>query len=143
MSFIEWCNNNQGFINAILSMSTILISIVAVCISLMVAYLPYRKRIVINPIFGLNKYGYYLELDIANSGNKLIGIKYIDIKYKNKTIGDTCKRRFVEPSKTTKFYIKLDINDQELQYDIDAWADIEICDTEGKEYKFKTPIAMG
>lgn len=43
MEIIEWCNNNQGFISAILSLLTLIASIIAIIISIVTSRLPLRK----------------------------------------------------------------------------------------------------
>ena len=109
MELIEWCNENEGFINAILSILTLTISTIALYSSIKLAYLPYRKRIIINPIFGMKKDKYNLELIIANTGNRLIGINYIIVKYNNIDVGSIDKKTFIQPSQTDTFYIDLNL----------------------------------
>lgn len=53
MDFITWCNDNESFIGEILSMLTLIISIIALYASIRLAYIPYKKRILINPVFGI------------------------------------------------------------------------------------------
>ena len=45
--FIEWCNLNQGFISAILALTSIVLSVVAILVSIRVAKLPFRKKIAV------------------------------------------------------------------------------------------------
>lgn len=143
MNIIQWCNSNEGFINAILSILTLIISVIAIYSSIKLAYIPYKKRILINPVFGIKFDKYYLELTIANSGNKLIGINSITVKYGDTYIGGNDKKKFVEPSKTKKYFIDMDLREEEIKYDKNAKVEIEIYDTEGKEYKFKSGLALG
>ena len=143
MNIVQWCNNNEGFTSAILSMLTLIISIVAIYSSIKLAYIPYKKRVIINPVFGMKKDKFYLELTIANSGNKLIGINYIIVKYKNIYIGGNDKKKFIEPSKTKRFFIDMDLKYEDIKFDNNPKVEIEICDTERKEYKFKSGLAMG
>lgn len=143
MEFIEWCNNNEGFIGAILSILTIIVSIIALYTSIRLAYIPYKKRLLINPVFGFKQDKYYLELMVANSGNKLVGISYILVNYKKSWIGGNDKQKFIKPSQTKKFFIELDLNENDTKFDNNPQIEILICDTEKKEYKFKTALAMG
>ncbi len=143
MNIIEWCNTNVGFVNAILSISTLFISCIAIVCSIKVAYIPYKKRIQISPTFGIKNDKFYLELIIANSGNKLIGISSIIVYYRDTDIGTNFKQKFVEPSKTEYFFIDMDLKQEEIKYDKNAIVKIEICDTEDKKYKFKVGLVMG
>ena len=143
MNIIQWCNSNVGFINAVLSISTLIISIIAVYISIKLAYIPYKKSILINHAFGMKYDKYYLELVIANSGNKLISINDITVKYKDTYIGGSDKKKFIEPSKTRKYFIDMDLRYEETKYDKNAAVTIELSDTEGKKYKFKVGLAFG
>ena len=81
MEFIEWCNNNEGFIVAILSMLTLVISIIALFTTIRLAYIPYKKRLLINPVFGFKYSKYYFQFTVDNYGNKLFGINSITIDY--------------------------------------------------------------
>ena len=47
MCFIEWCNQNNGFISAILSIIGLLLSIIAIVISIHTARLPYKKKLLL------------------------------------------------------------------------------------------------
>lgn len=41
--FIEWCNENKGFISAVLAIASFLLSIFAIEISIIVAKMSYKK----------------------------------------------------------------------------------------------------
>lgn len=47
MEIIEWCNNNQGFISAILSLLTLIASIIAIIISIVTSRLPFKKKLLL------------------------------------------------------------------------------------------------
>lgn len=143
MDIVQWCNNNEGFISAILSILTLIISIIAIYSSIKLAFLPYKKSILINPVYGIREDKYYLELNVANSGNKLIGISYITIKYKDTYIGGNDEQKFIAPSKTKRFFIDMELKYEDVKFDKNPKVKIEICDTERKEYKFKSGLAMG
>ncbi len=142
MDIVEWCNENVGFTNAILSIITILISVIAIVISIKMAYVPYKKKIIIRPEFGIDKdKSYYVELTIVNSGNKLIGINSITISYKNEFVGATGEKRYIEPSKIEKYYIKTEVKQIDIKIENNPIIGIRIKDTENKEYQFKEEIA--
>lgn len=44
---IEWCNNNTGFATIVLSILTLIVSIIAIFVSLSTARLPYKKKILV------------------------------------------------------------------------------------------------
>ena len=46
MQFIEWCNANNGFLTALLSILTLFVSVIAVVVSIHTARLPYRRKLV-------------------------------------------------------------------------------------------------
>lgn len=141
MNIIEWCNYNVGFTNALLSIITISISIIAIFISIRVAYVPYKKKIIIRPEFGIDENGlYYVELTIANAGNKLIGIDRIIISYKHEFIGANDEKRYIEPSKIEKYYIKTELCKNDIERDNETIIEIRIDDTEKEKHKFKEEI---
>lgn len=65
--FIEFCNDNQGFISAILSFFTILISIIAVFVSIHASKLPYKKKL---------KLEYKIVYGVLQGSGDLIPLKY-------------------------------------------------------------------
>lgn len=142
-NFVKWCNCNEGFISAVLSVLTLVISIIAIWISVRLAYIPYKKRIFINPVFDIKENEYELNLTIANSGNKLIGISYVTVYYKNEYIGDNSEQKFIEPSKTSDYFIELNLNEENVKFDKNSKVKIVVHDTEKKEYKFKVNLAVG
>lgn len=142
-NFVKWCNCNEGFVSAVLSVLTLMTSIIAIWISVRLAYIPYKKRIFINPVFDIKENKYELSLTIANSGNKLIGISYVTVYYKNEYIGDNCEQKFIEPSKTNEYFIELNLNAENVKFDKKRKVKIVVDDTEKKEYKFKVNLALG
>jgi hypothetical protein len=79
MTFIEWCNVNQGFITAIFSLLSLLISTIAIVISILSSRLPYKRavRVSSGSYFGVgegmeNKQGVYVNA--LNVGNVPINI---------------------------------------------------------------------
>ena len=44
MKYIQWCNENNGFLTAILSITSLLLSVTAIVVSIMTARLPYKKK---------------------------------------------------------------------------------------------------
>ena len=42
---IQWCNDNDGFLSAILSVIGLIISIIAIVVSIRTARLPFKKKL--------------------------------------------------------------------------------------------------
>lgn len=47
MIFVQWCNENNGFLTAILSVIGLLLSIIAIVVSIHTARLPYKKQLLL------------------------------------------------------------------------------------------------
>ena len=143
MAFVEWCNYNQGFIGALLSILTIFISVIALCMSIKLAYIPYEKRLILDPVISIKDEYFSIHLIIANSGNRIIGICNISIYYRDTYIGDDNVLKFIEPSKICESFIKLNLNIRDIKFDNNPQITIKIFDTEKKEYIYNTDLACG
>lgn len=143
LTFVEWCNNNQGFIGALLSILTIFISVIALYVSIKLAYIPYKKWLILDPVIHMKDEHYNIQLAIANSGNKIIGIRNISIYYKDTYIGSDHKLKFIQPSHICETFIELNLNVQDTKFDREPRIKIEICDTEKKTYVYEINLALG
>lgn len=83
---IRWCNENEGFTNAILSCATIFISALAIYISIKTAKLPYKKKMKLSGSMGLAfgqgiesiaLVGYYVN--VCNIGNRPVKITFLGL----------------------------------------------------------------
>jgi len=83
---IRWCNENEGFTNATLTCATVLISIVAIIISIKTAKLPYKKKMKLSGGIGLAigqgiesiaMVGYYVTA--CNVGNRSAKITFLGL----------------------------------------------------------------
>ena len=92
---INWCNENNGFITAILSAIGLLLSVIAIVVSIRTARLPYKKKLkltssvdvafskntitgeVISNIMGIS-------VNAANIGSRNVSITYLGICIKDK-----------------------------------------------------------
>lgn len=145
MCIVEWCNSNIGFIDAILSLSTIFVSIIAMIVSIQSARLPYKKKININVVFNEDKDLYTCKIYIINTGNRTIGINGIELSQNGKFLDfldlGTAVDNFIEPGKVYE--------DAFLNFKMSAIDNkqkkikVRIIDTEYKEYIFKVELAMG
>lgn len=142
MEIIQWCNNNEGFLTMLLSLFTLVTSIIAIIVSIKTAQLPYKKKIDINTFYDeIDKNKYSCRLSIVNTGNKIIGISYVCLKYgDNLLYSSEHLNKYIKPSEVEEIFFTFD------QYRVnqtDKKAKIEILDTEKDEHVFEHYIAMG
>ena len=84
MQFIEWCNENNGFLTAILSMLTLFVSIVAIVVSIQTARLPYKRRISTSvEICVSSQVVTGFSVSATNTGNRNINIMHFGLAYKD------------------------------------------------------------
>lgn len=88
---IDWCNTNNGFLTGILSIVGLLLSTIAIVVSIRTARLPYRKKIKLgsSALFGVT--GSMLspgvigfEASATNIGNRPVSMTYIGYAIKSK-----------------------------------------------------------
>ena len=84
MSIIVWCNNNSGFLTAVLSAIGLFISFLAVIISIRTARLPYKKKLSLSSFicFGVGTNYKGIEASAANIGNRTINLVYLGFAIK-------------------------------------------------------------
>ena len=87
---IEWCNINNGFLTGILSIIGLLLSTIAIVVSIRTARLPYRKKIKLgsSALFGvigsmLSPGVIGFEASATNVGNRTINLTYIGYAIKS------------------------------------------------------------
>lgn len=141
LNIIDWCNNNQGFISALLSLLTLIVSVIAIVISVITARSPYKRRLAISggTSLGIGLEFVGLHVTAVNVGNMPVMIKNIGIKigkdvYINvNTINES--KVMLKPTETTTQYF-CDNNFKifkQLKPHKRAYAYVE--DTEGRKYK--------
>ena len=92
---IHWCNDNNGFLTAILSAIGLFLSTIAIVVSIKTARLPFKKRIVIKtstnlwvgmiPITNTIASGVQsISINVVNKGFRDVNITYLGIMIKNK-----------------------------------------------------------
>lgn len=90
MYIIEWCNNNTGFLTGLLSLLTLAVSIIAVCVSIHTARIPYLKKLILSSDITVlfaqsNINGKILSqfsgitVNATNIGNRSVNIKFIGL----------------------------------------------------------------
>lgn len=144
MNFIEWCNQNTGFVGILLSAFTLLVSIIAIMVSIHTARLPYKKKLLVICGSYISSDGTGFHITVTNIGNRGIYIKTIGFKIKkliyiNKNTlfesqvilggGETTSQYFAQEE-----IINL-IKQNQKGNMTPIWAFVE--DSEGKRYKKK------
>lgn len=87
MCFVEWCNANNGFISAILSIVGLALSLIAIIVSIRTARLPYKKKLLLGSYLsigtGLAPGGHAktqivgMSASATNIGNRTVNIVYL------------------------------------------------------------------
>lgn len=75
--FLNWCNSNVGFVSVLLSALTLLVSVIAVVVSIQTARLPYKKKVLVSTGNTISDMGIGLHITATNIGNRNITIKTI------------------------------------------------------------------
>ena len=79
---IIWCNSNEGFLAFILSSVTIILSIIALIISMISIRAPYKKKVRVEAACTFDDKEKKVYVWITNVGNKVISIRQINVLYK-------------------------------------------------------------
>ena len=82
---IQWCNTNVGFVSGILALFSIVLSLVAIYVSIVVAKLPFKKKITVGFFtnLGLGEYAgiNYYSVEATNIGNRLVKVSFVGFAY--------------------------------------------------------------
>ena len=92
MNFIHWCNDNNGFLTAILSIIGLFLSVIAIVVSIRTARLPYKKKLLLGssiligvsriPLLGTETSLMGLSSTATNVGNRTISLTYLGFAIK-------------------------------------------------------------
>ena len=74
---ITWCNSNNGFATILLSALTLLVSIIAIIVSIRTARLPYKKKLIVSGGSFISAGGIGLYITATNVGNRQLKISNI------------------------------------------------------------------
>ena len=84
--FIEYCNENNGFISAVLTIASFLLSILAIVISIIVPKMPYKTKLILsfytNLGVGLNSGKNFYSVEATNIGNRVVKLSFFGLGYK-------------------------------------------------------------
>ena len=146
MNFIEWCNANQGFLSAILAMTSIALSVVAIFVSINVAKLPFKKKIAVafftNLGVGMSRGVSFYSVEATNIGNRIIKVSFVGVGYKEN--GKWHKFYNIQDPNANANNVMLSINESvSVVYEIDKLTEWKkektlyamAIDVEGKIYK--------
>lgn len=87
MDFIQWCNDNNGFLTAVLSLIGLILSVTAIVVSIRTARLPYKKKLLLrmSPVLGFsgteNSEIRMLSSIATNVGNRTIRLTYLGFAF--------------------------------------------------------------
>ena len=115
-AFIEWCNNNTGFVSAILSFVGVSISLIAIIISLWTARLPYKKKLAITSGTYFTTYDdeVGIHITVTNVGNRPVYIDTVGIVVNkqlmiNKRTFSECRKMISTGESVTQYFTNQDL----------------------------------
>ena len=76
---INWCNENQGFLSALLSVLALGISVLTMFMTYRLGKMPFIKKLAMIPTLNWNSGKFCIDLKVINSGNATICIKHVSI----------------------------------------------------------------
>ena len=135
---IKWCNDNQGFLSAILSLGTLFVSVIAIIISVCTSRLPYKKKLLVTTggYVDIETNSIGIHVTATNIGNRELKIKNIGLLintqiYTNfKTIADS--QIILSIGECTSQYFKSN-ELKKINGNFKVYGYVE--DTENKKYK--------
>lgn len=146
MNFIDWCNNNMGFASLLLSALTLLVSVLAIAVSIHTAKLPYKKKLLVTAGSYFTDGSVGIHVTATNVGNRNIKIKTIGILmgkmvYVNKNSLFDSKIILTQGDETSQYFdsedLRTSIATNKISISTRMIAMVE--DTEGKRYKKRLP----
>lgn len=141
---IVWCNQNTGFVSAVLSLLTILLSIIATVVSIRTARLPYKKSMQLKCGRAYNGCGYGIYITAINTGNRPITISMmgLEVEEKQLIIPNELKRsqcKVLSADHVSQHFLLADVRNilinAEFNKDSPVFAYVE--DIEGERYRHR------
>lgn len=146
---IEWCNQNQGFLSAILSLLALSLSFLTMIMTYRLGKMPYKKKVKMIPVLYKKNEEFYIDLTLINSGNATLCIKNIGVLNNEMlNIGMPDEWEFVtlKPCDYYKVQIRLydDLENIETnQLDLNGHIIIFVNDVDGRRYKASKGFPVG
>ncbi len=156
---IQWCNENNGFLTGVLSLLTLVVSIIAIIVSIRTAKLPYKRKLRLsssldiaffqNPVTGESGSQIMgVSVNIANIGSRNVNISYLGISVSGrqekltKIKDEVTGTGILAPTEVkTEFFKKADLIYVLSRLDNKAKISLYARDTEGNEYFQKAGYA--
>ena len=146
---IQWCNTNAGFVSGLLALFSIMLSVVAICVSIIVAKLPFKKKIAVGFFTNLglaqHKGLMYYSVEATNIGNRVVKVLFVGYAYKE----NGSWKKIYNTASSNAQNVMLNVNETVSSiYDINEINNIIkehklyafVVDIEGKIYKRKVVI---
>jgi hypothetical protein len=140
--FISWCNENGGFVSLLLSLPTLLVSIIAIFVSIHTARLPYKKKVLVKAGHFISENRIGLHITVTNIGNRNIKIQTIgflinDCVYINKNTLFDSQQILGQGETSSQYFDIYDLQDMLIKSKAPSSALIKafVEDTEGTRYK--------
>lgn len=163
---IDWCNMNNGFLTAVLSLVGLIISTIAVIVSIKTARLPYKKKILLSCSTDIGCFAdpasgqasseiVGISVNATNVGSRNVNITYLGISVKDKSLhggqNKMTKLRdeitgtgMISPTEVkTEFFKKIDLVYALAKLGNHARVYLYARDSEGREYSKKIGRANG
>lgn len=141
-NIIQWCNDNEGFATIALSALTLLVSIIAIIVSIRTSRLPYKKKILINTGSAISTDGIGAFVEGINVGNRNVRIKTIGFSVKKHNIINTntlfeSQVILNQGDTTTQYFAINDLKNLLVKNNVSKNSIVKaiIIDSEGKIYK--------
>lgn len=146
---IVWCNQNQGFLSAILSLLALSLSVLTMIMTYRLGKMPFKKKVKMIPVLYKKDEDFYIDLTLINSGNATLCIKNIGIfnnEMLNIGLPDEWEFLTLKPCDYYKVQIRVydDLENIETnQLDLNGHIIIVANDVDGRRYKASKGFPVG
>lgn len=147
--FINVCNENQGFISAVLTIMTIVISVIAIITSYKVGNIPYQKKLRVIPCIFQDDGEWVMEIMLINYGLITLVLEGVTIKdAKKASVGSMFKIEPLVLAPTECERVRVSIDDhngliEKYALDLNHRITIEVHEYGGDVFKFRKGFPVG
>lgn len=148
-SFVMWCNQNQGFISAILTVVALFLSILTMTMTYKLGRMPYKKKLRFIPTLYNKGEELYMDIVIINAGNATVCINNLTISNSdmlNIGMAEEMGLITLKPcdyiNKTIRLYDDLE-NIEKRRLDLNGYIFITAYDVDGKKYMANRGFGVG